>query len=381
MLVGKTNLDEFGMGSSTENSAYSTTRNPWDLSRVPGGSSGGSAVAVAARMVPLAIGSDTGGSIRMPAAYCGVTGLKPSYGRVSRHGLLAYASSLDTVGPIAHSVADCALALSLMAGGDGMDSTTAQGSVPDYVGALGEGRLEGVVVGVVENTLREGVDGEVVDSIKEALRVLKGLGAEIRTMTLGGLEAITAAYYVLAPAEASANLARYDGVRYGSREHGENVAEMYARSRGRGFGEEVRKRIMVGTYALSSGYFDAYYGKAQRVRAVISKNLNDAFASGIDVLVSPVTPTTAFEIGEKTDDALAMYLQDVMTIPASLAGLPALSVPCGFARGLPMGMQIMAPILAEEMLLRVGHAFQLATEHHLYTPDLLEENLAASAKV
>lgn len=381
MLVGKTNLDEFGMGSSTENSAYSTTRNPWDLSRVPGGSSGGSAVAVAARMVPLAIGSDTGGSIRMPAAYCGVTGLKPSYGRVSRHGLLAYASSLDTVGPIAHSVADCALALSLMAGGDGMDSTTAQGSVPDYVGALGEGRLEGVVVGVVENTLREGVDGEVVDSIKEALRVLKGLGAEIRTMTLGGLEAVTAAYYVLAPAEASANLARYDGVRYGSREHGENVAEMYARSRGRGFGEEVRKRIMVGTYALSSGYFDAYYGKAQRVRAVISKNLNDAFASGIDVLVSPVTPTTAFEIGEKTDDALAMYLQDVMTIPASLAGLPALSVPCGFARGLPMGMQIMAPILAEEMLLRVGHAFQLATEHHLYTPDLLEENLAASAKV
>lgn len=381
MLVGKTNLDEFGMGSSTENSAYSTTRNPWDLSRVPGGSSGGSAVAVAARMVPLAIGSDTGGSIRMPAAYCGVTGLKPSYGRVSRHGLLAYASSLDTVGPIAHSVADCALALSLMAGGDGMDSTTAQGSVPDYVGALGEGRLEGVVVGVVENTLREGVDGEVVDSIKEALRALKGLGAEIRTMTLGGLEAVTAAYYVLAPAEASANLARYDGVRYGSREHGENVAEMYARSRGRGFGEEVRKRIMVGTYALSSGYFDAYYGKAQRVRAVISKNLNDAFASGIDVLVSPVTPTTAFEIGEKTDDALAMYLQDVMTIPASLAGLPALSVPCGFARGLPMGMQIMAPILAEEMLLRVGHAFQLATEHHLYTPDLLEENLAASAKV
>lgn len=381
VLVGKSNLDEFAMGSSTETSAYVTTKNPWNFSKVPGGSSGGSAAAVAAGMVPLALGSDTGGSIRHPASFCGVTGLKPSYGRVSRHGLIAYASSLDAIGPIACSVADCALVLSIIAGSDGMDSTAVQDTVPDYVAALGKGNLDGVVVGVIEDTLGEGVDEDVVRSIKEAIQVLKRLGAEIRTLKLGNMRAALAAYYILAPAEASANLARYDGVRYGNREHGENSAEMYMRSRGRGFGNEVRKRIMIGTYSLSKGYYDGYYGRAQRTRVTVTEKFRKIFESGVDVLVSPVASTTAYGIGEKINDTIAMYVHDIMTIPANLAGLPALSVPCGFAQGMPVGMQITAPVLADEMLLRVGHAFQLATEHHLQTSDVLEEKLAAYAKV
>lgn len=368
------------MGGSTEFSAYTVTKNPWDLSRVPGGSSGGSAAAVAAGMVPLALGTDTGGSIRQPAAFCGVTGLRPSYGRVSRYGLLSYASSLDTVGPIANSVEDCALALKIMAGSDGMDATAVNDEVPDYVAALGDRSLKGVVVAVVEDAMGQGVEKEVVDSVRKAAEMLGALGAEIRHVTFGGFRAALAAYYVIALAEASANLARYDGVRYGNREEGENTAEMYARSRGRGLGKEVRRRIMAGTYALSSGYYDAYYGKAQRVRAEVANNFRRVFAEGVDILIHPVCPTTAFKIGEDVDDPVAMYWNDLLTIPASLAGLPALSIPGGTARGLPVGLQLVAPFLQEEMLLRVGHAFQLATDHHLQTSDVLDERLAACVK-
>lgn len=375
-MIGKTNLDEFGMGSSCENSAFVATRNPWDRSKVPGGSSGGSAAAVAARMVPLALGSDTGGSIRQPAGFCGVTGLKPSYGRVSRYGLLAYASSLDTVGPIALSVEDCAMALGVICGADGKDGTCVGETNVDFVGKLGKaGGLEGITVGVMEEGMGQGVEEGVRNAVKEAVNTLKQLGAEVKMVSVGALRAATAAYYVLATAEASANLARYDGVRYGLRAETSNSADMYAKSRGQGFGEEVRKRIMMGTYALSSGYYDAYYGKAQRVRAKMTKRFEELFTNGVDVLVCPTSPTPAFGVDEKTNDAMSMYLQDVMTIPMSLAGIPALSVPCGFIDGIPIGMQIVGGMWNEDIIFKVGHAFQQATKWHQQTPPFILEQL------
>lgn len=373
IIIGKTNLDEFGMGSSTENSAYFPTANPWDATRVPGGSSGGSAAAVSARLVPAALGSDTGGSIRLPASYCGVTGLKPSYGRVSRHGLLAYASSLDTIGPMTGSARDAALVLQAIAGTDAMDATCAPDSVPDYIRAL-SGDLKGVVVGVVEDALTDGVDSDVRAAVRAAVRTLESLGATTRPVALPSLDAATAAYYVLATSEASANLARYDGVRYGTRSADAQTArEVYTRSRADGLGQEVKKRIMLGTFALSSGYYEAYYRKAQRVRARVAADFGKLFNSGVDVLVSPVAPTPAFRLGEKTDDQVKMYLDDIMNVPASLSGLPALSVPCGFASGiLPVGLQIIGPYMREDVVLNVGHAFQTCTEFHLQQPSVAE---------
>lgn len=386
VVIGKTNMDEFGMGSSTENSAYGVTRNPWGEGRVPGGSSGGSAAAVAAGICRYALGSDTGGSIRQPASFCGVTGLKPSYGRVSRHGLLAYASSLDTVGPITRSVADAAQVLQIIAGHDPMDSTTVTEPVGDYVGLLaaeGAESLKGVTVGVVTETLGEGVSADVVASVRSAVGQLEALGATVREVSLPRLSAATSAYYVLAPSEASANLARYDGVRYGVRSDlAKNSADMYTRSRGEGFGAEVKRRICVGTYALSTGYYDAYYLRAQRVRALVREDYASVFGAGVDVLVSPVAPTTAFEIGEKTKDPTDMYFGDVMTIPASLAGLPALSVPCGLcSKGMPVGLQIVGPYLDEAAVLRVGHAYQLATDFHEMLSPVAKESVQSSDRV
>lgn len=373
IVFGKTNMDEFGMGSSTETSAYGVTRNPWDTSRVPGGSSGGSAAAVAAGICDFALGTDTGGSIRQPASFCGVTGLKPSYGRVSRHGLLAYASSLDTVGPITRSVEDAARVLQIIAGSDPMDSTTVADPVPDYLALLQEppadsaAPLSGITVGVVSETMSDGAsEADVSARVREAVDTLRSLGASIQEVSLPRVAVATAAYYVLAPSEASANLARYDGVRYGVRSPNVGGAnEMYTRSRAEGFGDEVKRRICVGTYALSTGYYDAYYLRAQRVRSLVREDYRRAFADGIDVLVSPVAPTTAFRIGEKTGDTTAMYYGDVMTIPPSLAGLPALSVPCGFCSdGMPVGLQIVGPYLDEATILKVGHAFQSSTDFH-----------------
>lgn len=382
VLLGKTNLDEFGMGSSTENSAYGATKNPWDLDRVPGGSSGGSAAAVAARTCIAALGSDTGGSVRQPASFCGVTGMKPSYGRVSRHGLLAYASSLDTIGPICTSVRDAALLLQIIAGEDAMDSTTVRAPVPEYSAQLHDGAdLTGVTVGVIEEAMDDGVHADVSARVKEAIHVLRRLGAKVKSVSLPRLAVSTAAYYVLAPSEASANLARYDGVRYGVRDTAAcNSSDMYARSRAKGFGEEVKRRIMVGTFALSSGYYDAYYLRAQRVRALMARDFKNAFANDVDVLVSPVAPTPAFKIDEKIEDPVSMFLDDIMTIPASQAGLPALSVPCGFSEtGLPIGMQIIGPFLEESRVFQVGHAFQMATDHHLQTADVPERLTSAAA--
>lgn len=377
VVLGKTNLDEFGMGSSTENSAYQPTRNPCDLAHVPGGSSGGSAAAVAARMCPVSLGSDTGGSIRLPASYCGVTGLKPSYGRVSRHGLLAYASSLDTVGPVCGSVKDAALVMQVMAGKDEMDATSVDAPVPLYADVLmSEPDLTGYTVGVIEEALAEGVHPDVAKSVRSAVDTLRELGATVKPVSIPKLSISTAAYYVLASSEASANLARYDGVRYGVRNMEARTSnELYAKSRAQGFGAEVKKRIMMGTYALSSGYYDAYYLRAQRVRALVAKHFKEAFAQGVDVLVSPVSPTPAFRIGEKSENPISMYLDDIMTIPASLAGLPALSVPCGMSGNLPIGMQITGPFLEEERVMQVGHAFQLATAHHLQTSRVVEDSL------
>lgn len=369
-------MDEFGMGSSTENSAYGVTRNPWDMNRVPGGSSGGSAGAVAAGFVSVALGSDTGGSVRLPAAFCGVSGLKPSYGRVSRYGLISYASSLDCVGVLGGCVEDLGTVLEVIAGRDLRDGSCVREMVEDYgvvvKGGEGKGGLKGVRVGVIGECMGGGVDGEVREGVRMGIEVLEELGAEVKEVSLEGLEAATAAYYVIATSEASANLARYDGVRFGVRAGDvESMKEMYTRSRMEGFGEEVKRRIMLGTFALSSGYYDEYYTRAQKVRAVMAKRFKDLFASGIDVLVSPVAPTPAFRIGEMSTDPTAMYLVDIMTIPASIAGLPALSIPCGHSRqGLPIGMQIVGPYLKEGLVMKVGHAFQCATDYHLKRPNL-----------
>jgi aspartyl-tRNA(Asn)/glutamyl-tRNA(Gln) amidotransferase subunit A len=369
VLVGKTNLDEFAMGSSTENSGLFTTRNPWDLSRVPGGSSGGSAAAVAAQMVAAAYGSDTGGSIRQPAALCGVVGLKPTYGRVSRYGLVAFASSLDQIGPLTRDVEDAAWMLAASAGHDPLDSTSAAVPTPDYVAGL-TGDVRGLRIGVPREYFAQGVAPEVGDAVYAALDVLKGLGASWEEVSTPHAEYALPVYYIIAPAEASSNLARYDGVRYGIRSRNEaDVISMFEATRDEGFGPEVKHRIMLGTYALSAGYYDAYYGKAQRVRTLVKQDFDRAFET-YDVLVTPTTPTVAFGIGEKADDPMAMKLSDVLTIPVNMAGTCAISLPCGLAGGLPIGLQIIGRPFDEETLLRVAHAYEQATEFHKQKPVL-----------
>jgi aspartyl-tRNA(Asn)/glutamyl-tRNA(Gln) amidotransferase subunit A len=369
--LGKTNTDEFAMGSSTENSAFGVTHNPWDPNRVPGGSSGGSAAAVAARMAPAALGTDTGGSVRQPAAYCGVVGLKPSYGRVSRYGLIAFGSSLDCVGVLAQTVEDAAFLLEIMAGHDPLDSTSMPEPVPAYRTAMrGEPDLHGIRVGIPKEYFPPAIQPDVDRSVREAISVLKSLGAETREISLPNTEFALQVYYMVAPAEASANLARYDGVRFGLRQEGQGLRDLYDRTRGTGFGQEVKRRIMLGTYALSAGYYDAYYGQAQKVRTLIKSDFDTAFQT-VDVIASPVTPSTAFRIGEKVDNPLSMYMEDLLTVPASVAGVPAMSVPCGRdSQGLPIGLQFSGPFLGEETLLRVGWAFQQATRWHKEVPSL-----------
>ena len=365
--IGKTNTDEFAMGSSTENSAYGTTHNPWDLKRVPGGSSGGSAAAVAARMVPGAIGTDTGGSVRQPAAFCGVTGIKPTYGRISRYGLIAYGSSLDSVGALAHTAEDAALLFTQMAGHDPKDATSMDYPLQN-IDLSEKSNLKGLRIGVPNEYFIEGMQLEVEQQVKSAIGILEKLGAEISEISLPHTEYALPVYYLIAPAEASANLARYDGVRFGYREQSDSIIEMFKKSRGQGFGQEVERRIMLGTYALSAGYYDAYYGQAQKVRTLIKNDFDDAFKT-IDIIAAPITPSTAFRIGQHTDDPLAMYLQDVFSLPANLAGVPGISFPVGFDKeGLPIGMQIMGPHFNEEILFKCAHVFQLATDYHLKDP-------------
>jgi aspartyl-tRNA(Asn)/glutamyl-tRNA(Gln) amidotransferase subunit A len=367
IVVGKTNMDEFAMGSSTENSAFKPTRNPWDRQRVPGGSSGGSAAAVAARMVPLALGTDTGGSIRQPAAFCGVVGLKPTWGRVSRYGLVAFASSLDQVGPLARTVEDVALASSALFGPDPLDATSAAEPVPDLGPAL-DGGASGIRIGVPWAFLKEGVETQTMARFRESLAALESAGASVIDVALPHLPYAIATYYLVATAEASSNLARYDGVRYGARAPGEHdLKSLYGTTRDRGLGTEVKRRIILGTFALSSGYYDAYYLRAQKVRALIRRDFEAALGT-CDAIATPTTPTPAFALGEKTGDPLQMYLADIFTVPANLAGLPALSLPCGLACGLPVGLQLVGRPFDEATLLRAGAAYQAATGHHRLTP-------------
>ncbi|HEU4505532.1 MAG TPA: Asp-tRNA(Asn)/Glu-tRNA(Gln) amidotransferase subunit GatA, partial [Nitrospira sp.] len=369
ILLGKTNLDEFAMGSSTEHSAFGPSRNPWNLHCVPGGSSGGSAAAVAADECAAALGSDTGGSIRQPAAFCGVVGLKPTYGRVSRYGLVAFASSLDQVGPITKDVADAALLLGAIAGHDPMDSTSADLPVPDYTKALKKKDLKKLTVGVPAEFFAEGLDPEVEQAVRAAIEELKNLGGTIKEIHLPRTDAAVAVYYVIATAEASSNLARYDGVKFGLRaKETKDLLDLYTKTRQEGFGPEVKRRIMLGTYALSSGYYDAYYGKAQAVRTLICQDFRTAF-NEVDLIVTPVTPTPAFRLGEKSEDPLQMYLSDIYTISINLAGVPAISVPCGFSKaGLPIGMQLIGRAFEEETLLRAAHAYEQSTQWHLKKP-------------
>ncbi len=359
VFVGKTNMDEFAMGSSTENSGFFTTRNPWDLGRVPGGSSGGSAAVVAAREAPLALGSDTGGSIRQPAAFCGVVGMKPTYGRVSRYGLVAYASSLDQIGPLARDVTDAALLLQAISGQDPRDSTSAPVPVPDYAKAL-RPDVKGLKIGVPREFFAQGVAPEVSAAVRAAIDVLVGLGAEAEEVSLPHIEYSFPVYYIIAPSEASSNLARYDGVRYGLRVEADDPISMMEATRDAGFGAEVKQRIMIGTFALSAGYYDAYYLKALKVRTRIKEDFDKAFER-LDLLMAPVTPTVAFGVGEKADDPLQMKLADVCTIPINLAGIPAISVPCGFQEGLPIGLQIMGKPFDEETILRAAFTYEQAT--------------------
>ncbi|KEZ48209.1 Asp-tRNA(Asn)/Glu-tRNA(Gln) amidotransferase subunit GatA [Metabacillus indicus] len=369
VTIGKLNMDEFAMGSSTENSGYKVTKNPWNLETVPGGSSGGSAAAVAAREVPFALGSDTGGSVRQPAAYTGVVGLKPTYGRVSRFGLIAFASSLDQIGPLTTSVEDNAFLLQAISGVDPMDSTSANVEVPDFLSAL-TGDVKGLKIAVPKEYLGEGVNEEVKQSVLDALKVLEGQGATWEEVSLPHSKYALATYYLLSSSEASANLARFDGVRYGYRsDNAKNLIELYKQSRSEGFGDEVKRRIMLGTFALSSGYYDAYYKKAQQVRTLIKKDFEDVFEK-YDVIVGPTTPTPAFKVGEKTDDPLTMYANDILTIPVNLAGVPGISVPCGFSNGLPLGLQIIGKHFDESTVYRVAHAFEQATDHHKAKPEL-----------
>ena len=369
IVLAKSNMDEFAMGSSTERSAFKPTRNPWDAGRVPGGSSGGSAAAVAARMVPLALGTDTGGSIRQPAAFCGVVGLKPTYGRVSRYGLVAFASSLDQAGPLARTVEDVALACQAVCGHDPFDATSAADEVPDFAAALEKGTA-GLRIGVPWAFLAEGVEAETLARFREALAALEAAGARLVEVALPHLPHAIATYYVVATAEASSNLARFDGVRYGRRAAGtSDLGRMYGETRDEGFGPEVKRRILLGTFVLSSGYYDAYYLRAQKVRTLIRRDFEGAFAA-CDVVATPTVPTPAFRLGEKTADPLQMYLADVFTVPVNLAGLPGLSLPCGLSGALPVGLQLVGRPFDETTLLRLGAAFQRATSHHELPPPI-----------
>jgi len=370
IVFGRCNMDEFAMGSSTENSAFGVTRNPWDPTRIPGGSSGGSAAAVAAGECIAALGSDTGGSIRQPAALCGVVGLKPTYGRVSRYGLVAFASSLDQIGPLTKNVFDAATILGVMSGHDLRDSTSVPQPVPDYAGAL-DGKIRGLRLGLPKEYLIGGLDAEVKAAVDAAVKTLSGLGAEIVGISLPHTDYAVATYYIIATAEASANLARFDGVRYGARAEGSDVLELYGRTRGAGFGPEVKRRIILGTYVLSSGYYDAYYLRAQRVRTLIRNDFLKAFET-VDAIVAPTTPTAAFKIGEKSDDPLQMYLSDIFTISCNLAGICGVSLPCGFTKSppLPIGLQLLGRPFGEETLLRIAHAFEQNTVWHEERPVL-----------
>ncbi|MBI4303804.1 MAG: Asp-tRNA(Asn)/Glu-tRNA(Gln) amidotransferase subunit GatA [Chloroflexi bacterium] len=369
VIIGKANMDEFAMGSSTENSALFTTHNPWDLSRVPGGSSGGSAAAVAADETIYALGSDTGGSIRQPAGFCSVTGLKPTYGRVSRYGLVAFASSLDQIGPLTKDVTDCALLMNAIAGYDSRDSTSVPSPTPDYTRCLNT-ELKGMRLGVPKEYFVEGMQPEVAAAIRNAIGKLEGLGARVEEVSLPHTRYALAVYYIIAPSEASANLARYDGVKYGfSYQEGENMWDAMEKTRQYGFGPEVKRRIMLGTYALSAGYYDAYYLKAQKVRTIIRREFDQVFEK-CDALLTPTSPTVPFKIGEKADDPLQMYLSDVCTLPINIAGVPAISIPAGFADGLPIGMQIIGKPFAEETLLKIAYAYEQSTDYHKKKPQI-----------
>ena len=369
VTIGKINMDEFAMGSSNENSAFAATKNPWDLDRVPGGSSGASAAAVAAGEVFFSLGTDTGGSIRQPAAFCGVVGLKPTYGRVSRYGLIAFASSLDQIGPITRTVEDNAYLLQAISGIDLLDSTSANADVPDFLSSL-TGDVKGLKIGVPKEYLAEGVSEEVRQSVMDALKVLEGLGATWEEVSLPHSQYALATYYLLSSSEASANLARFDGVRYGYRtDNAKNLLDMYKQTRSEGFGPEVKRRIMLGTYALSAGHYDAYYIKAQKVRTLIKQDFEDVFEK-YDVIIGPTTPTPAFKIGENMKDPLTMYANDILTIPVNLAGVPGISVPAGFVDGLPVGLQIIGNHFDESTIYRVAHAFEQSTDHHKQKPQL-----------
>jgi aspartyl-tRNA(Asn)/glutamyl-tRNA(Gln) amidotransferase subunit A len=367
VMLGKTNMDEFAMGSSNETSFYGPVKNPWDLHAVPGGSSGGSAAAVAARLTPGATGTDTGGSIRQPAALCGITGIKPTYGRVSRYGMIAFASSLDQAGPMARTAEDCALMLGVMAGFDERDSTSMEKAVPDYTAGLNND-LRGLKIGLPKEYFGEGLDAGVASTIEAAIEEYKRLGAEVVEISLPNTSLAVPTYYVVAPAECSSNLSRMDGVRFGHRcENPRDLEDLYKRSRGEGFGAEVKRRILVGAYALSSGYYDAYYLKAQQLRQLISDDFKQAFEQ-VDVIMGPTTPTPAFNLGEKSDDPVAMYLADIYTIAVNLAGLPGMSVPAGLVNGRPVGLQIIGNYFDEARLLNVAHQFQQVTEWHTQAP-------------
>ncbi len=369
VCLGKTNMDEFAMGSSNENSHFGPVRNPWDSTRVPGGSSGGSAAAVAAGLCAAATGTDTGGSIRQPAAFCGITGLKPTYGRISRLGMIAFASSLDQAGPMARSAEDCALLLQVMAGHDPMDSTSAQQAVDQYSHNLGS-ELKGLTIGLPKEYYNEGLDPTIGQALQEAIKTYESLGATIKEVSLPHTSLSVPAYYVIAPAEASANLARFDGVRYGKRcDSPADLDDLYMRTRAEGFGAEVQRRILIGTYVLSAGYFDAYYRQAQKIRRLIKNDFVEAFGQ-VDLLLCPTTPDCAFPLGSKSADPVQMYLEDIFTIPTSLAGLPALALPCGQANGLPIGLQLIGNYFQEARLLNAGHQYQQRTDWHLQHPTL-----------
>ncbi len=374
---GRLNMDEFAMGSSTENSAYGVTRNPWNLNCVPGGSSGGSASAVAARQVPATLGTDTGGSIRQPAAFCGVTGLKPTYGRISRYGVIAFASSLDQVGPLATTAEDCALLLEAMCGHDPHDATTSKEKVPAFCHDTTTDQQK-YRIGLPKEFMNQGLASTIGDKIKEVANELQRQGHTIKEISLPASQYAVGVYYIIATAEASSNLSRYDGVKFGLRANNESLQKMYEETRGQGFGPEVKRRIMLGTYALSSGYYDAYYGQAQKVRTLISNDFEQAF-NDVDLILSPTTPSTAFELGSKLDDPLQMYLADIFTISTNLAGLPGLSMPCGFDNGMPVGAQLIGPAFQESRILSVAHRYQQATNFHRALPTSISKQQEAQS--
>ena len=367
VMLGKTNMDEFAMGSSNESSFYGACKNPWDLERVPGGSSGGSAAAIAARLTPAATGSDTGGSIRQPAALCGITGIKPTYGRVSRYGMVAYASSLDQGGPMAQTAEDCALMLNVMSGFDPMDSTSAQRENEDFTAGLNNS-IQGLKIGVPKEYMSDDLDPQIAERIQAGIAELEKLGAQVKEISLPRTRMSIPAYYIIAPAEASSNLSRFDGVRYGHRcDDPKDLMDLYTRTRQEGFGAEVKRRIMVGTYALCAGYYDAYYNKAQQIRRLIQQDFLQAFDE-VDLILGPTTPHTAFKIGEKNNDPVSMYMEDIFTLSLNLAGLPGMSVPCGTVNGLPVGMQLIGNYFDEARLLNIAHQFQQVTDWHTQTP-------------